>query len=106
VLPGSTVESVPLTRVSQSLLSFIEDLRLLINRAQAAVPLKRLGISVLLGLLMMMLAVGLHAQDPVGLTPGSDDAEDIAKEPSYSPYAGRNFPTQVYWGDTHVHTSS
>ncbi|MGB5874074.1 MAG: DUF3604 domain-containing protein, partial [Bacteroidota bacterium] len=22
----------------------------------------------------------------------------------YSPYAGRNFPTQVYWGDTHLHT--
>ena len=23
----------------------------------------------------------------------------------YSPYAGRAFPTQVYWGDTHLHTS-
>ena len=23
---------------------------------------------------------------------------------SYSPYAGRNFPTEVFWGDTHVHT--
>ena len=22
----------------------------------------------------------------------------------YSPYAGRNFPTQVFWGDTHLHT--
>jgi len=22
----------------------------------------------------------------------------------FSPYAGRNFPTQVFWGDTHVHT--
>ena len=22
----------------------------------------------------------------------------------FSPYAGRNFPTQVYWGDTHTHT--
>ncbi len=22
----------------------------------------------------------------------------------YSPYAGRNFPTQVLWGDTHLHT--
>ena len=29
------------------------------------------------------------------------------KAPSYSPYAGRsNFPTQVFWGDTHVHTSA
>ncbi|MFT5042830.1 MAG: hypothetical protein ACI8TX_003823, partial [Hyphomicrobiaceae bacterium] len=27
------------------------------------------------------------------------------KKPSYSPYAGRNFPTQVYFGDTHLHTA-
>jgi Protein of unknown function (DUF3604) len=25
--------------------------------------------------------------------------------PSYSPYAGRNFPTKPLWGDTHLHTS-
>ena len=24
----------------------------------------------------------------------------------YSPYAGRNFPTQVLWGDTHLHTAN
>lgn len=23
----------------------------------------------------------------------------------YSPHAGRDFPTRVYWGDTHLHTS-
>jgi hypothetical protein len=23
----------------------------------------------------------------------------------FSPYAGRNFPTQVFWGDTHLHTA-
>jgi len=23
----------------------------------------------------------------------------------YSPYAGRDFPSQVYWGDTHLHTA-
>jgi len=23
---------------------------------------------------------------------------------AYSPYAGRNFPTRVLWGDTHLHT--
>ena len=26
-------------------------------------------------------------------------------KPSYSPYAGRNFPTRPYFGDTHLHTS-
>ena len=24
---------------------------------------------------------------------------------SYSPYAERDFPSNVYWGDTHLHTS-
>ncbi len=25
---------------------------------------------------------------------------------AYSPYTGRNYPTRVYWGDTHLHTSN
>ncbi len=53
-----------------------------------------------------------HAQQPSGaaaLDTGTLDpkaAERLYKAPSYSPYAGRNFPTQVFWGDTHVHTSA
>ena len=43
--------------------------------------------------------------DPVGLTPTDEDAAGAVKRP-YSPYAGRGFPTQVYWGDTHVHTNN
>src|SRR5262245_55389055 len=31
--------------------------------------------------------------------------EKVFKEPGYSPYAGRNFPTQVYWGNQHMHTA-
>ena len=27
------------------------------------------------------------------------------QKPSYSPYAGQNFPTKVLWGDTHLHTA-
>jgi hypothetical protein len=42
----------------------------------------------------------------VGLVPSEEDVRSTIKEPSYSPYAGRHFPTQVYWGDTHVHTSN
>ena len=54
----------------------------------------------------LAIAPGLQAeQDPVGLTPTPDDVEDI-KRPRFSPYAGRNFPTRVYWGDTHVHTNN
>ena len=32
-----------------------------------------------------------------------DDA--ASKKPIYSPYVGRDFPVNVYWGDTHLHTS-
>lgn len=28
-----------------------------------------------------------------------------AEERSYSPYAGRNFPERLLWGDTHLHTN-
>jgi hypothetical protein len=45
------------------------------------------------------------AQDPVGLPPPPPTVEDAFKaQQHYSPYAGRNFPTQVFWGDTHLHT--
>jgi hypothetical protein len=34
-----------------------------------------------------------------------EDAEKVfASKPPYSPYAGRNFPTRPFFGDTHLHT--
>ncbi|WP_455241515.1 DUF3604 domain-containing protein, partial [Petrachloros mirabilis] len=40
---------------------------------------------------------------------GSADKATLEKvhptKPSYSPYAGRNFPTRPFFGDTHLHTS-
>jgi hypothetical protein len=45
-------------------------------------------------------------QDPVGITPTLEDASNESMKRPYSPYAGRGFPTQVYWGDTHVHTNN
>jgi hypothetical protein len=29
----------------------------------------------------------------------------LFKKPGYSPYSGRNYPTKVLWGDTHLHTN-
>jgi hypothetical protein len=29
----------------------------------------------------------------------------LLEKPSYSPYVGRSYPTRVFWGDTHLHTS-
>ncbi len=38
--------------------------------------------------------------------PPAQDLEHVfPKKPPYSPYADRNFPERVYWGDTHLHTS-
>ncbi len=44
--------------------------------------------------------------DYVGTVTGDKEAvREAIKKPGYSPYAGRNFPTRVLWGDTHLHTS-
>ena len=37
--------------------------------------------------------------------PDAATVETLFKEPGYSPYAGRNFPSQVYWGNQHHHTA-
>lgn len=36
--------------------------------------------------------------------PSEEHSGAFKKQESFSPYAGRNFPTNVYWGDTHLHT--
>jgi hypothetical protein len=36
--------------------------------------------------------------------PTGDVADSFPVQKHFSPYAGRNFPTQVYWGETHLHT--
>ena len=55
-----------------------------------------------------LFATAVAAQD-VTTDIGTLDKETAEKafpaKPSYSPYAGRNFPTRPYFGDTHLHTS-
>jgi hypothetical protein len=70
--------------------------------------MKNLFKFVLAIIFVIALVTGVQAQkqDPVGLTPTEEDAEGMATMPSYSPYAGRGFPTQVYWGVSHVHTDN
>jgi hypothetical protein len=52
--------------------------------------------------LSLSLAVPVtYAQMP---PPTEDDAHAFPAQDHYSPYAGRGFPTNVYWGDTHLHT--
>ena len=37
--------------------------------------------------------------------PDKQSLADVYTGKSYSPYAGRGFPSRVYWGDTHLHTA-
>ncbi len=50
----------------------------------------------------LLLNLSALAQDPV---PSHESLRDVYPEKqNYSPYAGRNFPTRVFWGETHLHT--
>ena len=53
------------------------------------------------------LAFSLSAfADYTGAVKADKEAvKEAIKKPGYSPYADRNFPTMVLWGDTHLHTS-
>jgi len=54
-------------------------------------------------LLAALLAAGL-ALPAFAQIPGTPN-ERVFPEPPYSPYAGRNYPTRPYFGDTHLHTA-
>jgi hypothetical protein len=64
-------------------------------------------------IILMSCFVGLAlaafaAEQPitdVGTLDETSAKEAFPPKPPYSPYAGRNFPTRPFFGDTHVHTS-
>src|SRR5689334_18439980 len=62
----------------------------------------------LAGVCAAVFATTVAAQD-AATDIGTLDQEAAEKafpaKPPYSPYAGRNFPTRPYFGDTHLHTS-
>ena len=65
-------------------------------------------ISLLAAVLATALMGGASAQEPVaaddiGLMNPDATATAFPKR-GFSPYAGRNYPTRVLWGDQHVHT--
>ena len=63
--------------------------------------------SVFAALLMSFSFSSPVSADYAGAVKGDEEAVKRAiKKPGYSPYAGRNFPTKVFWGDTHLHTSN
>src|SRR5687767_4170748 len=55
-----------------------------------------------------MFATSLAAEDQttdIGTLDKQTAEKAFPTKPPYSPYAGRNFPTRPYFGDTHTHTS-
>ena len=52
--------------------------------------------------LLPLLSPGVLAFEPA---PGGESLKKTHTEKSFSPYASRNFPSNVYWGDTHLHTT-
>ena len=74
--------------------------------------LHRFGLSVLVA--CSVLAFSPSYADYVGSILGNKEDvkkglltkdERPIKEAGYSPYSGKNFPTEVLWGDTHLHTN-
>jgi hypothetical protein len=65
--------------------------------------------TLLAGLLAMTGALPAAAQDAYTGDAGTVNKGQIEKlfpaKPAYSPYAGRNFPSRPFFGDTHLHTS-
>ena len=74
--------------------------------ARLCVPRTALAATVLF--LMTAEASGAGLPKSVTTDAGTIQADKVAplfKKPGYSPYAHRNFPTRVLWGEMHLHTS-
>src|ERR1043165_967862 len=56
---------------------------------------------------MVWLRAGAQQQMPTdaGTLDKATAEKSFPNKPPYSPYAGRNFPTRPFFGDTHLHTS-
>ncbi|MXU66008.1 DUF3604 domain-containing protein [Rhodobacteraceae bacterium KN286] len=54
---------------------------------------------------MMSAALIVAAPAMAQFKPSMESLEGLYKGATYSPYAERHFPTQVFWGETHLHTA-
>jgi hypothetical protein len=66
--------------------------------------LVQLGIATL-ACLAFVAARPASADDVSAIAQDRAAVAQAVEKPGYSPYAGREFPTLVLWGDTHLHTS-
>ena len=57
------------------------------------------------GVIATVVALSAAIEASGQLPPPPDEVLSAAYQgTAYSPYAGRGFPSRVYWGDTHLHT--
>ncbi len=72
---------------------------------------KVFGIVFVMFVMLVCLALVVYAAEEavsegdVGTASKADLEKVHPTKPPYSPYAGRNFPTRPYFGDTHLHTA-
>jgi hypothetical protein len=55
-------------------------------------------------LVCMVLLVGSVTTASAQIKPSEESLSGLYPGKAYSPYAQRNFPDRVFWGDTHLHT--
>ncbi len=55
--------------------------------------------------LLPMAVAAQNVTTDIGTLDPQTAEKAFPAKPPYSPYAGRNFPTRPYFGDTHTHTS-
>ncbi len=72
-----------------------------VDFVRSIAPRRLVAFIVALPVVTWSIVVEASAQIP----PPLDEALSAAYQGTeYSPYAGRGFPSRVYWGDTHLHT--
>lgn len=54
---------------------------------------------------ILLFAQPIFADDISTVGQDKEAIKSAIPKPGYSPYGGRNYPTKVLWGDTHLHTS-
>ena len=54
--------------------------------------------------LLCLATVFMPERASAQINPQVQDADKLYPGKTYSPYAQRAFPSEVYWGDTHLHT--
>ena len=80
-----------------------------IRRGHPMRPVYPAALALLAACFPLVSAHAQNAANEVGTDIGTlyqDETAPLYKAPGYSPYARRNYPTRVLWGDTHLHTAN